>query len=103
MKALVKSFFILLSVFFIYSNFVFSQEFKKSPFIDIPGDNYDFDLLDSDYPGGESYIAWINKIDLKYSIYLKRISPEIGDNINVYSDSIVKSNPKLGINIIIRG
>ena len=80
MKILSK---ILLSLF-IFSFFnpvlLLSQSFEKSILIDIPGDNYDFDLLAIDtYPGAESFITWINKDDSTYTVFLKKISPEISD------------------------
>ena len=105
MKILSK---ILLSLF-IFSFFnpvlLLSQSFEKSILIDIPGDNYDFDLLAIDtYPGAESFITWINKDDSTYTVFLKKISPEISDtNIIISSNNDIKSNPKVSINRYAQG
>ena len=59
MKTLLKIWFAFL---LFSSSFLFSQSFQKSILIDIPGNNYDFDLLATEtYPGAESFITWINK------------------------------------------
>ena len=82
----------------------FSQSFDKNILIDIPGDNYDFDLLASEaYPGAESFITWINKNDSIYTVFLKKLSPEIGDNLIISSDQEIKSNPKVATNRYAQG
>lgn len=76
---------------------IFGQDFSCEPFITIPGDNYDIDVLSSDDYNGidESYISWVNKVDSTYTIYMKKISPNISSDIIVSSDSIKKSNPQI--------
>ncbi len=98
MKNIILIFNVIL--FCIFSNSgLFSQSFQNEVLIDIPGSNYDFDLLSLEYypyPNSESYyITWINKNNSVYSVYLKKISPEMGDNIIISSDYEVKSNPKI--------
>jgi hypothetical protein len=84
---------------------MFSQSFEKSILVDIPGDNYDYDLLTADpHYGAEAFITWVNKYDSNYTIYLKRISPEIGEsNIVISSDEGVKSNPEVALNRFVQG
>jgi len=98
MKTLYKYLFVFFSFFIINSNLLFSQGFQKNVFIDIPGNNYDFDLYTPYYWGTECYLTWINKNDSIYSVYIKKISPVISDNILVSSDSIMKLNPKIASN-----
>ena len=96
MKPLLKIWLKIFSVLILINSLSFSQSFKKNILIDIPGDNYDFDLLASEsYPGAESFITWINKNDSIYTVFLKRISPKIGDNLVISSDRDIKSNPKV--------
>jgi len=66
---------LVLFIFFI-NTFLYSQAWQKEVFIDIPGDNYDFDIGGRySYPGDTTYISWINKRDSIYNVYIKRISP----------------------------
>jgi len=105
MKILSKIFFALLIFSTINPVLLISQSFEKNTLIDIPGDNYDFDLLAIDtYPEAESFITWVNKNDTIYTVYLKRISPIISDsNIIISSDNKIKSNPKVAINRYAQG
>ncbi len=105
MKILSK---ILITLFiFSFSDpvFLFSQSFEKNILIDIPGDNYDFDLLAIEtYPEAESFITWVNKNDSIYTVYLKRIYPNTNDsNIVISSDTKTKSNPKVALNRFAQG
>jgi len=96
MKILLKIWFAFL---FFSSSFLFSQSFQKSILIDIPGNNYDFDLLATEtYPGAESFITWINKNDSIYTVFLKRITPTTSENVILSSDKEIKSNPKIALN-----
>jgi len=106
MKSLNKTFvlFFLFSLFFpatiMSQNF---EDFQKSVLIDIPGDNYDFDLLSSGkpYPFYNFYITWVNNNNSIYTIYLKKVTPEtIDTNIVISSDSVIKSNPQIAYNSI---
>ena len=82
-------------IFFI-STFSYSQVNQAKPLIDIPGDNYNFDVYSSaDYYQPPSFITWINKSDSLYTIYFKQLSPKLGQNIVVISDSNLKSNPQI--------
>jgi hypothetical protein len=71
---------------------VYSQDFKVSPMIEIPGDNIDLDILSS-MSWDASYMCWINKHDSIYTVYLKQLSPIPGDNLSVSTDSSIKINP----------
>lgn len=79
---------------------IFGQDFNCNPLVTIPGDNYDFDILTSDDYNGvaENYISWVNKVDSIYTIYLKKISPNISSNVIVSSDTVKQSNPQISIN-----
>ena len=77
------------------------ENFQKNVLVDIPGDNYDFDLLSNGgmYPFDDLSITWVNKTDSIYTIYLKKISPEsIDSNISIAVDNIIKSNPQIAYN-----
>jgi hypothetical protein len=104
MKSLLKIWLKIFPLIILNNSLSFSQSFDKNILIDIPGDNYDFDLHASEkYPGAESFITWINKNDSIYTVFLKRISPEIGDNLVVSSDLEIKSNPKISRNRYAKG
>ncbi|MCJ7554923.1 MAG: hypothetical protein MUO34_13685, partial [Ignavibacteriaceae bacterium] len=95
-----KILFALLILPFVFSIEVYSQNFSVSPLIDIPGDNIEFNVLSPNFfnPTGETFICWINKIDSTYTVYLKQLSPVLGDNIVVFSDSGIISRPRLSYN-----
>ena len=58
MKIFSKIFFAFLIFLSINPVLLISQSFEKNTLIDIPGDNYDFDLLAIDtYPEAESFIT----------------------------------------------
>ncbi len=98
-----RKFFLYFSsiILFLFSSALYSQNFKPEILIDIPGNNYDFDLSASEFwPGAESYITWINQLDSVYTVYLKKISPEMGENIIVATDKNIKSNPQISWNHI---
>ncbi len=100
-------------IVFVISQFIlttsnFCQDFQVSHLIEIPGNNYDYDVLSPEWNirNTETYICWINKLDSIYTVYLKQLSPKIGENIVVSSDSQLKSRPHIvldrseqGINI----
>ena len=96
-----KSTFITVSILlcFAFNSGSFSQSFRNEILIDVPGKNYNFDIfsIDEYYPHTESYITWINEIDSIFTVYLKKISPEMGDNIVIASDNIMKLNPKISM------
>ncbi len=89
--------FLFILIFFLSgSQNSFPQTFQKEQLIDIPGSNYDFDVITSqDYLSPETFITWINRKDSTYAIYLKKLSPEKSNDILIYSDKQVKSNPQI--------
>ncbi len=97
MKIVTKKFVLFLIFLHIFPVLLYSQSFEKSVLIDIPGDNYDFDILpQAPLFGYSSYITWINRYDSIYTVYLKRISPGISDtNIVIAADNIIKSKPEV--------
>ncbi|MBL1215405.1 MAG: hypothetical protein HND52_18710 [Ignavibacteriae bacterium] len=105
MKIFSKKSFVLFAISALSPILLLSQTFEKSILVNIPGDNYDLDLLSTDpHYGAEAFITWVNKIDSTYTVYLKRISPEISDsNIVVASDDGIKSNPKIAFNRYAQG
>ena len=74
---------------------LFSQNYTASPFITMSGDNYDFSVTSPiDYGSQpEIYITWVNKNNNLYTIYLKKISPEMGEDVIIVQDTFQKSNP----------
>jgi hypothetical protein len=74
-----------------------SQNFTTIPLIEIPGNNYDIDILSSEFasPNADSYICWINELDSIYTVFLKQLGSSKKDIITVISDSIFKSNPQI--------
>ena len=104
MKTLKKSFRLFISFSLLFPAVLIGQnfeDFQKSVLVDIPGDNYDFDLLSGGipYPVDDLYITWVNKTDSVYTIYLKKVTPETpGSDIIITSDNFVKSNPEIEYN-----
>lgn len=93
-KIMIVSIFIL-AVFTSEGN---CQEFITSPFITTPGDNLEFDVLPVDgwnARNSPSFICWINKLDSVYTVYLKQLSPIVGDAMVVASDTRFKSRPQI--------
>ncbi|MFZ1280255.1 MAG: T9SS type A sorting domain-containing protein [Ignavibacteriaceae bacterium] len=95
----IKYFLVLLTFQFAFSLALFCQSFEVSTLIDIPGDNLEFDVLSPSYfePTGETYICWINKIDSIYTVYLKQISPNSGEILEVFSANSTISNPQIAL------
>ena len=60
----------------------------------------EFDVLSTTggVPNGNTYICWINKLDSMYTIYLKQLSPTMGNNIVITKDSFIKTRPKIAFN-----
>jgi hypothetical protein len=85
---------------FILTTGSFCQDFQVSHLIEIPGNNYDFDVLSPEWgnPNSDTYLCWINNIDSIYTVYLKQLSPIIGENIIVSSDLKFKSRPRIALN-----
>ncbi len=72
---------------------IHSQDFSVSPMIEIPGNNQNFDISSSRGTWPDSYLCWINKLDSIYTVYLKQLSPVMGENLILASDSSIKKNP----------
>ncbi len=92
-----KILFALFTLPFFHLAEVYCQNFIVSPLINIAGDNLEFDVITPDIhaPDSTVYICWVNKLDSVYTVYLKQISPLLGNNIVVSSDSQVKSRPRV--------
>jgi hypothetical protein len=92
-----KIIFALLMLPFVFPNEGYGQNFTVAPLINIAGDNLEFDVINPDIlaPDSTVYICWVNKLDSVYTVYLKQISPLLGNNIIVSSDSQIKSRPRV--------
>jgi hypothetical protein len=76
--------------------FLYGQTFHAEVLIDLPGNNYDFDIFAEDhFPNAEAYITWINQLHAIYTVYLKKISPVVGDAIILSSGIVDKTRPKI--------
>ncbi len=77
-----------------------SQTFITNPFITIPGNNFDIDVINAgDFYSykATNYLCWVNQKDSNYSIYLKRISVGLSDDIKIYSINKEIVRPELAI------
>ena len=83
---------------FLLNSSITPQTFITNPFIVIPGNNYDIDVLNAGSVGInsiENYLCWINQTDTNYSIYVKEISPILSDNVLLYTSKKEIIGPKL--------
>jgi hypothetical protein len=74
----------------------YSQEFDVKPLIQIPGDNKNFNVIQSDIgfiPYKKTYICWENRVDKLFSIYFKQIYPLDENMYVVWSDTNQNCNP----------
>jgi hypothetical protein len=74
------------------------QEFISSPLITMPGNNLEFDVQSPDAWSvryGVTFVCWVNKLDSVYTVYLKQLSPIVGDAMIVASDTYIKSKPQI--------
>ena len=92
---------ILLVVLF-YSNVFYAQSFTPfttAPFITIPGNNSNIDVLYNQILAtgsiGDSFICWVNQLDSVYTLYLRQTGPDSGKNIVVFSDTGQIANPNI--------
>jgi hypothetical protein len=77
---------------------IYGQSFDIKPLITIPGNNININISSPSISYGlphQSYICWENKIDSKYSIYLKCIDPIKNKIHTVYSDTSQNINPSI--------
>ncbi len=91
---------ILFSVFvsvIICASLLRAQEFTTSPYITIPGNNSQIDVVTNSFfsYSGASYICWLNQDGNVYTVYLKQTSPDTSKTIAVYSDTNQIENPKI--------
>jgi len=70
----------------------YSQTFTTTPYITIPGNNSNVDVLCLGTTLA-TYICWVNEVDSVYTLYLRQTSPDSGNNIVVYSDTNQIANP----------
>jgi hypothetical protein len=75
-----------------FLNLIYPQEFEIAPFITNPGNNFDFSIGD-DY--SNQYLIWINEFDSLYTVYIKKISPMISEDMIVSSDNNKKCNAQI--------
>jgi len=89
----------ILIVVLLFSNLFYPQTFTTTPFITMPGDNTDIDVLTNFnyvYSPTESFVCWVNKFDSVYSIYLRQTTTASStENILIYSDTNQIANPKI--------
>ncbi len=75
------------------TSFLHAQSFTTSPYITIPGNNSQIDVITKfTLP---SFICWVNQYGSAYNIYLRQTSPDSGKNILIFSDTNQITNPKI--------
>ncbi|MGE5499343.1 MAG: T9SS type A sorting domain-containing protein [Syntrophothermus sp.] len=79
---------------------VFSQDFKTSPLVTIPGDNRNFSIASPiiTRQSHNSFICWENRLGSKYTIYLKQIDPLEDSIYTVWSDTMPNTSPVISYN-----
>lgn len=92
-----KTIFYSCTLILLFINLVYTQTYSSHPLITQAGNNYDFDVLSplNPWPIDFTYICWVNENNSIYTIYLKKISPTISEEIIIAQDSIKKSNPQI--------
>ena len=95
MKTLIsKTVITFVLLFAAFSSNICSQVFKGSALITIPGNNIEYDISSPGFlQHTATYICWVNVLDSVYTVYFKQITPVMGNNIVVASDSGFKSKP----------
>ena len=93
-----KCYLILIIILFLGVN-LFSQEFEKSPLVEIAGKNINYDLLPPEpYNFSDSgYICWENHLDSNSTIYLQKILPDISEPVTVFSSKNKSTKPTIAI------
>ena len=81
----------------IFASFLDAQSFTTSPFITIPGNNSQIDVVNGYfyYTAPSAFICWVNQYDSVYKVYLRQTSPDSGKNILIFSDTNQIENPKI--------
>ncbi|MHB8853117.1 MAG: T9SS type A sorting domain-containing protein [Ignavibacteriaceae bacterium] len=88
--------FISISIIF-YTSFLNAQSFTTSPYITIPGNNSQIDVVTGNFYNYTplAFICWVNQYDSVYNIYLRQTSPDSGKNVLIFSDTNQIENPKI--------
>ena len=88
--------FISISVIF-YASFLNAQSFTTSPYITIPNNNSQIDVVTGNFYNNSplAFICWVNQYDSVYNIYLRQTSPDTSQNILIFSDTNQIENPKI--------
>ena len=81
----------------IFASFLNAQSFTTSPFITIPGNNSQIDVVNGFfyYSAPSAFICWVNQYDSVYNIYLRQTSPDTGKYVLIFSDTNQIENPKI--------
>ena len=81
----------------IFASFLDAQSFTTSPFITIPGNNSQIDVVNGYfyYTAPSAFICWVNQYDSAYNIYLRQTSPDTGKYVLIFSDTNQIENPKI--------
>lgn len=80
---------LILIVLLLSSSPLFSQTFTTTPYITLPGNNTNLDVVRN------SFICWVNEVDSVYTLYMRQTSPDSGKNIVVFSDTGQIANPSI--------
>ncbi|MHB8338706.1 MAG: T9SS type A sorting domain-containing protein [Ignavibacteriaceae bacterium] len=81
----------------IFASFLNAQSFTTSPFITIPGNNSQIDVVNGFfyYSAPSAFICWVNQYESVYNIYLRQTSPDTGKYVLIFSDTNQIENPKI--------
>ena len=61
---------LILIVLLLSSSPLFSQTFTTTPYITLPGNNTNLDVVRN------SFICWVNEVDSVYTLYMRQTSPD---------------------------
>ncbi|MHB8581572.1 MAG: T9SS type A sorting domain-containing protein [Ignavibacteriaceae bacterium] len=88
--------FVSISIIFC-SSFLNAQSFTTSPYITIPGNNSQIDVVNGYfyYTAPSAFICWVNQYDSVYKVYLRQTSPDSDRNVLIFSDTNQIDNPKI--------
>ncbi|MCL5029497.1 MAG: hypothetical protein M1480_10845 [Bacteroidetes bacterium] len=85
-------------VYFLIQPLILAQIFSTLPFITLSGNNYNIDVINAgsfQTNANTNYICWVNQEDTSYSIYVKKISNGLSDNVLVYTSNNEIVRPKI--------
>ena len=88
--------FVSIAIIF-YTSFLNAQSFTTAPFITIPGNNSQIDVVNGYfyYSAPSAFICWVNQYESVYNIYLRQTSPDTGKYVLIFSDTNQIENPKI--------